>query len=642
MFQINSIMLLLFLAVPTCISASETATFPTVNGACLPNCSCSHTAMKCNGFIPFAIPEPFQELILSGIDSEEFQPRRFCHLDDSWDTLTALAIISVRAISTGPYNLFSGVFDCLGNVATFQFQSDRLTFFDNLTFTGLSNVTSLDLSGCIMMNWDDLYDTFTVSQNFPKLDSLILSGAGTFGSIIFNLDDTFINALSTRPLEYLDLSYINIGFNFWNSGNICKTLKYLSYAGSNVRFTSLFVISNTCESLRVLDISDTSESKIIFQQNHCVNDYLNLGFLLRFYAAVEIIFLNRIITSSTKFMPSNCTLYLYDGSHITDIHFSQNYLPNFDILLMNDQIKVLNLSKDSITDINPNAFEGLSSLRELDLSFNKLSKMESFEKRFSELFRYNLHIKHVHLNGNELKYVPDETFVSNVYLEHLDLSNNSLTQIDFEVSHLLGMTLLDFRFNRIEALDDASRRSLDALYTNQIKANKTDVVQVLLQGNPLSCHCRRLSFLQWLVNAPIFSTTRHHYKCQLDGQYFIVDTDGVNAAKEDCEQARRKRLKTILLSTLLPLSALMILVISLLLYKQYKKRLLRQQFANGIRRLQENADRFPVFLSYSSDDNDFVRRHMLQQMQVLVTKSETLDFDSWLTSLTNNKNINVR
>lgn len=177
------------------------------------------------------------------------------------------------------------------------------------------------------------------------------------------------------------------------------------------------------------------------------------------------------------------------------------------------------------------------------------------------------------------------------------------------------MTLLDFRFNRIEALDDASRRSLDALYTNQIKANKTDVVQVLLQGNPLSCHCRRLSFLQWLVNAPIFSTTRHHYKCQLDGQYFIVDTDGVNAAKEDCEQARRKRLKTILLSTLLPLSALMILVISLLLYKQYKKRLLRQQFANGIRRLQENADRFPVFLSYSSDDNDFVRRHMLQQMQ---------------------------
>ena len=258
----------------------------------------------------------------------------------------------------------------------------------------------------------------------------------------------------------------------------------------------------------------------------------------------------------------------------------------------------------------------MSSLTELDLSCNELSKMTDFERRFPELFCFSSNLKHVHLNENGLQYVSRETFVSNLNLEHLDLSNNSLTQVDFEVSNLLDLQLLNIRSNNIEALDDTSRRSLDALYTNQIKANKTDTVKVQLHDNPLSCQCTSLSFLQWLVNAPIFSTTRHDYKCQLDGHHFLLVSDGVNAATDDCERVRRKRLKTILLSTLLPSCALLMLVALLLLHKWYKKRLQRQRFADGIRRLRDNVDRFPVFLSYSSDDNDFVRRHMLQQMQV--------------------------
>ena len=474
-------------------------------------------------------------------------------------------------------------------------------------------MTSLDLSGCSMLDWDAIYDTFSANQKVPELDHLILSGVETYGSPL-NLDDDFIDVLSMRSLEYIDLSYTNIRFNFNNSRNIglCTTLKYLSTAGSSSIARPSFMRGKTCDSLRVLDISKRGS---VFKNLHCVNKRLN-NELYSFYGAVEIIFYNEIITPSTNFVPSNCSLDLINSSSITDLHFSQNYLPNFDILSINERIKLLNLSKDSIANMNPKAFEGMSSLNELDLSCNDLSKVTDFANRFSELFCYSSNLTNVYLNRNGLQYLPKATFVSNLHLEHLDFSNNSLTQVDFEFSHLLDLKLLNLRSNYIEALDDTSRRSLDALYTNQIKANKTDTVQVQLHDNPLSCQCTSLSFLQWLVTAHMFSTTRHIYNCQLDGQHFLLESDGVNAAKEDCERARRKRLTTLLLSTLLSSGALIILVTSLLLYKLYKKRLRGRQFADGIQRLRGNADIFPVFLSYSSDDNDFVRRHMLQQMQV--------------------------
>ena len=605
----------LFLVVPTCTNASETSLAPAVNDTCHLGCTCSQTTMTCDGFIPFAIPEQIQELILSRIGSNEFQPQRFCHLDNSWHSLTSLSFESIITIPNVVYRLLNGVFDCLGNLLSFEFQSDVLMHVDKFTFTGLSNVTSLDLSGCQNLDWDDLYDTFSLSQNFPKLDRLILSRTGRFGNAIINLDDAFVNVLSMRPLTYLDLSSINVQFNFQieNSESICKTLTYLSYARSRIQFMPSFAMSNTCDSLRVLDGSYTYQ--LLFDR-HCVNENLVIG-LPRFFEAVEICFFNGMITHSSKFLVFNCTMTLFVYySNVTDFHFSQNYLPNFNILLISDRIKLLNLSQNSIADINPKAFEGMGALNELDLSYNELSRVSDFENRFSELFHYSSHLTYVHMNGNGLQYVPKKTFESNLYLEHLDLSNNSLTQIDFEVLHLLDLKLLNLRSNKIESLDDISRRSLDALYVNQIKANRTDTVQVRLHDNPLSCQCTSLSFLQWVVDAPMFSATRHDYTCQLDGQHFLLEFDGVNAAKEDCERARRKRLKTILLSTLLPSGALVILVTSLLLYKRYKTNLRRRRFADGIRRLRENVDTFPVFLSYSSDDNDFVRRHMLQQMQV--------------------------
>ena len=601
------------MVLPTCIPAwgNETTAIYT---DCLPNCSCSDSLIRCYGYIPDQIPDSSQELVLSNIDSMELWPRRFCLLHESWGKLKALEFISVKV--SGYLSLPSGVFDCLGYLKSFMFKSEWLQHFTNYTFTGLSDVTFLDLSGCQMMNWNDLFDTLSIRQNFPKLDHLILSGAGNYRAVYLNLDDESIGALSLRPIAFLDLSYTNFVFNFTDSKKLCSTLEYLSYAGAAVQHTKYFEKASTCGSLKTLEMSDANELKIMFQHNPCKNDILRLIFLARFYGALGEIFLNRIISPSTKFVPSNCELDLFVGSKIKHLHFSQNYLPNFELKLVNDQIETLDISQCSIENLHQKAFQGLGHLIELDLSFNELFKMTVFEAHFSKMFKYNSALEKVQLKGNNLMHIPENTFEGTLHLDHLDLSNNSLTQVGFKVSHLLKLDILDLRSNKIEALDDLSRESLNNLYANQIEANATRIVQVWLQGNPFSCQCKHLSFLQWLAKSPIFSTTRHEYKCQLDGSYFMMNVDALSAANDDCKREKAERLRIVLLSTLLPIGSLIALLIVLLLYKQHKKRLLRRRFANAIRRLKEDVNKFPVFLSYSSDDYEFVRRHMLQQFQV--------------------------
>ena len=242
--------------------------------------------------------------------------------------LDSLEFIAAKV--SGYLSLPSRVFDCLGFLKAFSFKSEWLQHFTNYTFTGLSHMSSLDLSDCQMMNWNDLFDVLSLEQNFPMLDHLILSGAGNYRAVYLNLDDECIDALSLRPIASLDLSVV---FNFTKSGKLCRNLEYLSYAGAAVQHTKQFEKASSCVSLKTLDMTDANELKIMFQHNPCKNNILRLIFLTKFYDALEKIFLNRIISPATKFEPFNCQLELFVGTKIKHVHFDQNYLPKFELII---------------------------------------------------------------------------------------------------------------------------------------------------------------------------------------------------------------------------------------------------------------------------------------------------------------------
>ena len=99
---------------------------------------------------------------------------------------------------------------------------------------------------------------------------------------------------------------------------------------------------------------------------------------------------------------------------------------------------------------------------------------------------------------------------------------------------------------------------------------------------------------------------------------FQVDDTAVVAARDDCERPIHKR-RTIILSSVVPTVSLALLTLILVyLYRRRRKRLLDQRHADRTQILMEDRFefRFPVFLSYSSDDNDFVNMHILEPLQV--------------------------
>ena len=587
------------------------------NGTCPLHCECRRSWITCTGVIPVSIPEDAQEVIIKEIDPGELYTKRFCHVQ--WDNVTKLSLSTADGSEPVAFDIDNGVFLCLDFITVFKLQSRFLGRFTNGTFSGLSSVFSFDISGCRNIIWQDLYETLVTPSNLPKLTHLILSRAGLYDKLILNQE--FINALEIRPLTYLDLSFTTFELDFANSDKLCDTLTYFKAVGVQSEGSGLFTNgSHVCNSLVTLDISESVFLRNEFKNYSCINSSKPFAFYAPFFKAVQIIYMNNIITSEEKCTMLNCSVYLFANMSVLELSFTDNLLPQFDVNFFNDGLENLDISNNKFQTINPLALKNLKSIEILDLSRNELFETKFFNETFSVLFRYSQKLKTLLLSSNKLSFLPKRMLSDTNSLENLHLFNNSLQQISFDISHLLNLTVMDMLNNKIKYLDTDSQNELETLHRRQ-KEEKRDLVQVLLQGNPFSCECQYLDFLQWFAKSTIFDYNRNTCFCQLEGNFFPMNETAVRIASEDCARQKRKQRIIILSSTIPPVGATSVFVLVLILWKRRKRRLQQERFQTGMQRLRENANRFPVFLSYSSDDADFVKRHILRQFQVCLALS---------------------
>ena len=599
------------------LKTTKVTSLPSAVNVSQPKCTNSITKVVCNGTIPTSVPDTVQELVLVQIDSREFYPGKFCHV--SWTNVTLLIFefVTVADNANSRFNLDNHVFKCLQNITTFKFSSEFLRGFQNHTFSDLTNVIRFDLSQCRNLMWNYLYETLSVRSNLPKLTTLRLSGTGIYTQL--DLNKTFISSLSYRRIIYLDLSFSFFRFNFKNPGELCKSLKVLRYPGARFTLSKKFNKCDVCDSLEVVDNSADIHLRNIFHHSSCINEVEHFEPFSPFFRKMRVLYVNSIVTPLEKYKVSNCSWVLWNTTYVKEFYFSYNYLPNFDIRLISSRIQHIDLSNDHIETVNKEAFREVSSLETVDLSNNKLFKANAFGATFSALFRHNRLLKVIDLSYNKLKWLPEGMFGLNTNLTNLDLSHNLFQQITFNISNLLCLTVLDLRFNLIQSFDGSSRKRLETLYERQKQHNVTNnknAIHVLLTGNPFSCSCSSLDFIKWFAMSPIFSTTRSEYHCKLDGKSIVMSDAAINASMEDCRKAKRRRLIVVLSSTLPTIVVLATVVVLVILYKRRKRKLFHQHFENRIRRLRDNSNHFPVLLSYSSQDNEFVDQHVLQQLQV--------------------------
>ena len=578
------------------------------------NCTLGQGVLFCEGIIPATVSSTVNKVLLDQISPKEFHRGRFCQV--SWSNVTELFITSI-ASTTVFFDFTDGVFDCLSQIRIFELSSRVLRHYTAHTFNGLSNVTHFSLVDCKTIHWKDLHQLLVLPRNLPKLAHLSLSGSGIYDEEL-NLDQDLVNSLSQRSIISLDFSRTSLLYNFSSAKKLCKSLTSLSDAGAQSEKSELFMKNKACQSLKVLDNSDSQYLRDRFHNVRCVNAETGLFFTAHFFESLQSVYIDKFATEDVHFRMRNCSFFLFNGTMVEEVHSSHNYFYDLDAELMNDKLEILNFSNNEIQTINRNALRNLSSLRELDLSHNKLE-----EAQISELFIHNMELRILHLSSNSLQNISYETFETNVNLKELWMVKNRFQQIHFNITHLVNLAVLDLRHNDIKTLDTTSQTLLETLYLNQIRrydpSNDTftnQSVEIRLQGNPFSCDCYALAFVQWFATSPIFATSKETYQCQIRGHDYQMGERAVDAARQDCARIQREKLTMLLSVTLCPFCASLIVSAVIIIHKRRKKKLLDQRFASGIQRLRQNGTMFPVFLSYSSDDSPIVKHHMLNSFQV--------------------------
>ena len=535
-----------------------------------------------------------------------------------------LIIESIFAKGLMYFHLVGRVFECLNQLEAFRFSSGALYTFENTTFSGLSSLTTFDLSGCKMVLWEAVTSTLSVPSNFPNLKRLILSETGVHE--LHALDEEFMRVLAIRPLEYLDLSFTLLNWDFSDPGKLCDTLTYLKYRGAQVLHSEKFTRSSVCKSLRILDDSDDTFYKTLFQNVTCRNAIMYFKPTSPFFNNMKVLYLNDVVTPSTMLTLIGCVWFLYPGTHLTELHFAHNYVPNFDVELYNSALETLHLEHNQMVSVSRKTFRFLWSLQTLDLSNNILGRSKGMYDTFSTIFSGNANLANLDLSGNMITSLPRTTFASNTNLRQLVLADNMLEQISFNMSQLVDLEILDLKDNSIKSLNKASRDFLGELYEKQSPNHNRPFVQVLLDGNPFDCSCDSLDFVYWFAESPMFISTRHKYFCNSNDQQVTMDGDAINAATEDCARIKRRRLMIQLLSTLTPAAMIATIIALFVCHRRRKIMLLRKRFRDGIQKLQEDFSRFPVFVSYSSDDAELAKSQILRTFQVIINPYLTNGF----------------
>ena len=590
---------------------SSTLVIPSQPTTCPTNCSCASTTMTvmCNDTIPDEIPDDIVEVVLEKLTELTLTPRRFC--DVTWPNVRTL-FLSFGA-NIHPYTLQEHTFDCLDQIQTLAMRNLVYLMLPTAgIFHGLTNVTTLDVSQ-IYLYTTTITRLFSDRSNFPQLRHLNLP----LNRIPLNVDQEFIDSLSSRPLELLDLSKEReITFDFENSSELCQTLQTIILHDSNI--IKKHLPWNQCDSLQYVDLSGNQDVTQPLKQ--CVDTFTLLA--IDMFLVAKTMRLDRVMNDDRGYETSNCRVGIPYGIRIRELYFSHNYIPDFQIFfdgVLFGNLEYINLSNNHIKTIIPNALIYLQTLLTIDLSFNNLNEMPDLKDTFKSLFRRNENLTFIDLSSNGLSYLPDKSFLSNANLVEIRLSQNSFNQLSLDVSNMHKLKLLDLRYNDIQYLDERSMQKVEFLNNKhqnglQLGQNNTQL-QVLLEGNPFTCKCEALPFLQWFVTSPISNSS---YTCDVDGRAIPMTQQAVHEASEDCERPMRRR-RTIALSTVLPAAAIATIVATVtILYRRHKRRLKQQQFDDTLQliRDEDTGFLFTVFLSYSSLDREFVIQHVRQPMEV--------------------------
>uniref|UniRef100_A0A8U8AYM4 Uncharacterized protein n=1 Tax=Geospiza parvula TaxID=87175 RepID=A0A8U8AYM4_GEOPR len=439
-----------------------------------------------------------------------------------------------------PYLNLSKTFSSLSNLETLRLK-------DLHPLLSLRNLTMLDLG----TNFIKIAD-MTVFKEFPALKFIDLSvnkispssGESNFYGFCSN------PGISEDCLNYgktLDLSRNNVFFVNPSDFQGLSSLKCLNLSDNAISQTLNGSEFSYLSGLKYLDFS---------------NNRVDLLYQTAF-KELKLLEILDLSNNQHYFMAEGVTQllsFIKNLAHLRKLMMNENDISTtIDTGMESQSLRILEFRGNRLDAlwVDGNSrylsfFKNLTSLEELDISFNSLSFLPHsvFEEMPPSL-------KILNLTNNRLKSFIWGNLPSLKNLVTLDLSNNLLTNVPRELSNCSSsLQELMLRNNRIQRLTKYFLRGAFTLRYLDLSSNKIEIIKrssfpenvinnlkmLLLHGNPFKCNCEAVWFVWWInrtqVTIPLLATDvtcagpgAHKgrsvvfldlYTCELDTSYLIL------------------------------------------------------------------------------------------------------------------------
>ncbi|KAK7112985.1 toll-like receptor 4 [Littorina saxatilis] len=273
------------------------------------------------------------------------------------------------------------------------------------------------------------------------------------------------------------------------------------------------------------------------------------------------------------------------------------------------KLATLDLGSNFADNVSTTFFSSLTSLKELNVSRNYLRIVIEHDKD-GELFRPLGQLQSLYLSKNYLNAIPPHVFVGLVSLENLVLSHNEIYDFKVNISHMRNLSLLDLSYNHIRYLPKFIMDHLDSIA-------EYEHVSLDLTFNPIACVCERIDFLRWIVDSKVKFRSKDRLACSMSNgnvEEQVNVFDVIQSLQNSCTDK-----SGILVGAVSCAFCLLVAMLSALIYRyRWKLRYLYYASRLAYRRLQTCDDddfEFDAFVSYSSEDNDFVHGELLEELE---------------------------
>ncbi|KAH3850675.1 hypothetical protein DPMN_093100 [Dreissena polymorpha] len=586
-------------------------------------CSSEYGIYTCSGMIPGNIPEGVTRVHVICIKARMITPEAFHGL--GWGNVTYLQLYSDVA------ELADNAFRRLKRLKELHIHVAKLKLQDGV-FRYLVNLELLSLNDCYRLNSTEFVQAMANESVMPHLTHLYLRRTSKIEKYNFDLNESFFKIFK-RPIKILDLSDTAISsFDM----SILDTEPDLGMSIESINVSHTYYINHntkvsqnrTLRNLEVIDVSGNFIDGKTLQYNSVCNpltrvitNIKDIRFTIDFNGLFKLVQHMKTFYADELCAISQPMFAPYVFKHIKNVTFALNdptvvlnverlflrrnnvhYLDVEAMIEMPSVLKFLDLSENGVEYINPRLLKNCPLLTHLVVSNNKLGMMQMNNQTDFECLLESLHnLQHISLDNNDISVIPNLMFATNVHLQTLNVAFNRLTDLRFLNTNMTKLEFLDLRYNFFTTIDASTRNILTDLNLNNIS----------FSGNKLLCiSCSDFDS----VNFVLSKTNR------------FQDFDKLQCTNKDhlTDRLSETVLKTLKRDCALPLIigvavtsvAIVLLATGMTLLLCHHKRK-RKRYINllnqAITQLQI-AERFAVYLIYSSSDEVFVKNNVYAPM----------------------------